>query len=235
MQEFLQDLIIAVDGYSSCGKSTLSKDLAKVSGYTYVDSGAMYRAVTLFSLRNDIIENDNINTDKLALSLNDICISFKYNELSEKHDTYLNHENIEEEIRNNSMVSEHVSHVSKLEMVRTKLVQLQREMGKNKRIVMDGRDIGTVVFPDADIKIFMTADVDIRAQRRYKELTEKNISVTMKEIKNNICKRDFIDENREISPLKKADDAIILDNSYLSRDEQLQWAVDRVKSILNKD
>jgi len=231
MHNSIKSLIIAVDGYSSCGKSTLAKDLAVKLDYTYIDSGAMYRAVTLFCLRNNIIKDDSIDTHKLGSVIDNINIAFRHNKKNGKPNTYLNDENVEEEIRNNSMVSDHVSPVSKLAIVREKLVRLQRDLGKDKRIVMDGRDIGTVVFPDADLKIFMTAGVDIRAQRRYKELTDKNISVTIEDVKSNISKRDFIDENRDISPLKKADDAVILDNSYLSREEQLQWALKKINEI----
>lgn len=219
--------IIAIDGFSSCGKSTVAKDLAKKLNYIYIDSGAMYRAITLFCLKNNIIENKNINEPKLASLLKDIKITFEYNNKTGKAETFLNGINVEDEIRNIE-VSENVSSISSIKFVRENLVKQQQELGKNKSIVMDGRDIGTTVFPNADLKIFMTADVDVRAERRYKELTQKGLNVSIEEIKENIKKRDYLDQNREISPLKKADDAIILDNSYLTKEEQLTWILDKI-------
>ncbi|MCK4662318.1 MAG: (d)CMP kinase [Bacteroidales bacterium] len=222
MSNHNKNITIAIDGYSSCGKSTLAKDLAKKLGYIYVDSGAMYRAVTLYCIEHNIIQNGEINEKELNNSLSSISINFKYNNNKKRPETYLNNKNVEEKIRNIE-VSENVSLISKLSFVRKKLVRIQQEMSKNKSIVMDGRDIGTVVFPDADFKIFLTANVEIRAQRRYDELKEKNTDITFKDIMENIEKRDYIDENRKISPLRKAKDAIVLDNSNLNKEEQLEW------------
>lgn len=218
MQKKIKDIIIAFDGHSSCGKSTLAKQVAKELNYTYIDTGAMYRAVTYWAIKNNFIQNKNIDSDALKLSLNELEITFQKDNTG-KQFTYLNGKNIEKEIRSLE-VSNSVSYISELDFVRKKLVALQQAMGKNKRIVMDGRDIGTVVFPKAELKIFMTADVDVRAQRRYKELIEKGEHVQFEEVKANIEQRDKIDQNRAISPLKKAEDAIVLDNSNLSRQEQ---------------
>ena len=218
-------LIIAIDGYSSSGKSTFAKAIAKRLRYTYIDSGAMYRAVTLESLRRNIIRDDSVNQEDLKNLLDDITINFQFNKEKDRNETYLGEENIEEEIRS-IHVSSFVSQISKIRMVREKLVKIQQEMGKNKGIVMDGRDIGTVVFPYADYKIFMTASVDIRAERRYKELIEKGMKASFSEVRENIIQRDWIDENREESPLRKADDAIILDNSNMTPEEQLVWFFD---------
>lgn len=222
----MQKIIIAIDGYSSCGKSTLAKDLAKVLNYKYIDSGAMYRVVTLYCMRHKIINSsENIDFNKLKKELNNINIDVKYNNNLNKSETFLNNENVEEEIRRID-VSNLVSIISKVKFIRKKLVELQQKFGEKKGIVMDGRDIGTVVFPNADLKIFMTADVEIRAKRRYNEYLEKNIEITLKEVVENIKKRDFYDENRKESPLKKADDAIVLDNSNLSIKEQFQFIID---------
>jgi cytidylate kinase len=221
MQKQIKDIIIAFDGHSSCGKSTLAKQVAKELNYTYIDTGAMYRAVTYMALSNNLIKGKDILLSDLKSSLSDIEITFGKDEQG-RQITFLNGENIEKQIRSLE-VSNSVSYISEIDFVREKLVALQQAMGKNKRIVMDGRDIGTVVFPDADLKIFMTASVDVRAQRRYKELIEKGEKVNFNEVKQNIEQRDFIDQNREISPLRKAEDAIILDNSKMSREEQFQW------------
>lgn len=215
-------LIIAIDGYSSCGKSTFAKSIAKMLNYIYIDSGAMYRAVTLYSLRKKFAGVWGINIEGIISGLKDIQIDFIYNSDKEEYETFLNSENVEREIRNME-VTAHVSRVSQIYEVRLRMVELQREIGTSKGIVMDGRDIGTVVFPDADIKIFMTASVDIRARRRYDELKEKGISVEFEEIKRSIIARDIADENRDISPLLRADDAIILDNSRMSVGEQMLW------------
>ena len=223
-------MIIAIDGFSSCGKSTMAKSLARVLRYMYIDSGAMYRAVTLFALRNNWIKNGSPDIPSILGGLHKIFISFDYNQDEERNITYLCGENVEEEIRRLE-VSENVSPVSTIPEVRQEMVVLQRKLGENKGIVMDGRDIGTVVFPHADIKIFMTADPEIRAQRRFKELTEKGIKISMEEVRENIARRDFIDQHREVSPLKKADDAIVFDNSYLTPQQQLNWALDIVESI----
>jgi len=215
-------MIIAVDGYSSSGKSTFAKAIAKKLGYLYIDSGAMYRAVTLYSLQNGIIEDHNIDQKKLSRNFDRLKIEFRFNKQTRRNETYLNEKNVEEGIRG-IRVSDHVSDISKIKFVREKMVEFQQEMGKDKGIVMDGRDIGTVVFPDAELKIFMTAGVEIRAERRYKELIEKGLSVSFEQVRENIVKRDRIDENRQESPLRKAEDAIILDNSYMTPDEQMIW------------
>jgi CMP/dCMP kinase len=226
----IKKMIIAIDGFSSCGKSTMAKSLARVLRYMYIDSGAMYRAVTLYALRNNWIKNGSPDIPSILGSLHKISISFDYNQDEERNITYLCGENVEEEIRRLE-VSENVSPVSTIPEVRQEMVVLQRKLGENEGIVMDGRDIGTVVFPHADIKIFMTADPEIRAQRRFKELTEKGIKISMEEVRENIARRDFIDQHREVSPLKKADDAIVFDNSFLTPQQQLKWALDIVESI----
>lgn len=226
-------IIIAIDGHSSCGKSTVAKEVAARLKYLYLDSGAMYRAVTLYCLRNNLINDDHLNEKALINNLEQIRISFRHNPATLGNDTFLNGENIEDEIRE-LPVSRNVSNIAAVKEVRQFLVASQREIGKGKGIVMDGRDIGTVVFPDAELKIFMTASPEIRAQRRYDELTAKGIVVNFDEIKANIISRDRIDENREISPLRKADDAVVLDNSHLTREEQLSWVLDRVKKILSE-
>lgn len=215
-------LIIAVDGYSSCGKSTFAKAIARKMNYIYIDSGAMYRAVTLYSLRQDIISGNKINLERLTTHLDNLKIEFRGNPQMDRNELFLNDENVEEEIRS-IHISEHVSDISKIKIVRKKMVEIQQKLGSKKGIVMDGRDIGTVVFPDADIKIFMTADVDIRAERRYKELVEKGLPGSFDEVRKNINKRDHIDENREESPLRKADDAILLDNSNMTPGDQMVW------------
>jgi CMP/dCMP kinase len=214
-------IIIAIDGHSSCGKSTVAKELAKKLGYTYIDSGAMYRAVTLYCLRNNLAPGGVVDEDRLRQAIDRIQIRFVYNEILQKHETFLNGENIEEEIRRPE-VANLVSPVSIIGFVREALVRQQREMGRNKGIVMDGRDIGTVVFPDAGLKIFMTATPEIRAKRRYDELMAKGVHVEMEDILKNVRDRDRIDSTREISPLRQADDAILLDNSNLTREEQLE-------------
>ncbi len=215
-------IIIAIDGYSSSGKSTFAKAIAKKLGYLYIDSGAMYRAVTLYSLKNGIIDDHNIDLKKLARSLNLFKIEFRVNKQTGRNETYLNGVNVEEGIRD-IPVSNHVSDISKIKFVREKMVEFQQEMGKDKGIVMDGRDIGTVVFPQAELKIFMTAGVEIRAERRYKEMVEKGLDVSFEEVRENIITRDRIDENRQESPLRKAVDAIVLDNSHMTPDEQMVW------------
>jgi CMP/dCMP kinase len=221
-------IVIAIDGHSSCGKSTLAKSLARELGYVYIDSGAMYRAVTLYALRNGWIEEGRVDRDKLVKGLDQIRITFHWDEETEKNTTFLNGENVEDKIRQME-VSQYVSPVSTIAGVRREMVKQQRENGKNKGIVMDGRDIGTVVFPDAELKIFMTASPEIRAQRRYTELKEKGTEVDYEDILKNVLERDTIDSGRKESPLRKADDAVVLDNSFLSRDEQLKWSLDRVK------
>lgn len=225
-------IIIAIDGFSSCGKSTMAKSLARELGYIYIDSGAMYRAVTLFALRNNQISDGKPHVKSIISDIENINITFRFDPLSEKNTTFLNGENIEEEIRRLE-VSDNVSPVSAIKEVRQAMVKLQQRMGADKGIVMDGRDIGTVVFPQAELKIFMTADPEIRAQRRFLELSLKGQNVSMDDIRQNINQRDYIDQNREESPLKKADDAIILDNSYLTPEQQLQWAIQQARTIID--
>lgn len=227
-------IIIAVDGHSSCGKSTISKEVAKMLEYTYVDSGSMYRAVTLFALRNNLINNGIVNSHELVKRLPEIHISFKYNSKDQKSDTFLNGENVEKEIRELE-VSNNVSPVATIKEVRTALVEIQKDLGKERGIVMDGRDIGTVVYPDAELKLFVTASPTIRAQRRFDELTAKGSIVSFDEILKNVEERDFIDQNRAESPLVKANDAIVLDNSNMTREEQLDWVLDKVKKLLYED
>lgn len=222
-------LIIAIDGYSSCGKSTFAKSIAKELNYIFIDSGAMYRTVTLYSIRKGFIGNGGLNTKGVLSEINNIHIDFVFNTEINEYETFLNSENVEKEIRSMEVAS-HVSRISQIPEVRARMVDLQRKIGVNKGIVMDGRDIGTVVFPDADIKIFMTASVDIRTKRRHDELREKGIVIDFEEIKRNLIARDIADENRDISPLRRADDAIILDNSRMSVEEQMLW----IKSIIQK-
>ena len=222
-------LIIAIDGYSSCGKSTFAKLIAKDLNYIYIDSGAMYRAVTLYCMRRNFITHAGINSSGIVEELNEINIDFVFNPDINEYETYLNSENVETEIRNMD-VTAFVSRISQIYEVRQRMVELQRQIGALKGIVMDGRDIGTVVFPDADIKIFMTASVDIRAKRRYDELKARGINIEFEEIKRMIISRDIADENRDISPLKRADDAIILDNTRMTVEEQMTW----IKGIIDK-
>ena len=225
-------IVIAIDGHSSCGKSTLAKSMARELGYIYIDSGAMYRAVTLFALRNGLIANRKIlNKAELIERLKEIKITFDWDTKTEKNTTFLNEENIEDEIRQIE-VSNNVSPVSTIPEVRREMVKQQRENGKDKGIVMDGRDIGTVVFPDAELKIFMTASPEIRAKRRFVELKEKGVEVDFDEILANVEERDNIDSTRKASPLKKAGDALVLDNSNLTREEQLQWALQKANEII---
>lgn len=227
-------LIIAIDGYSSCGKSTVAKDLAKLLNIVFIDSGAMYRCVTLYALQNGIIQNNHIDEDLLMEALNDIHITFKFDVQSKTNQTYLNGKLVENEIRGPE-VSDNVSQISAIGFVRKKMVELQQAMGKTDSIVMDGRDIGTVVFPQADLKLFMTASPAIRAQRRFKEYQEKNQDVTFDEVMENVKKRDYMDENRDESPLKKADDALVLDNSDMTKQEQLDFIVAqlRVRNLIS--
>lgn len=221
-------IIIAIDGHSSCGKSTMAKQLAQKLGYVYIDTGAMYRVVTLVALRNGWIDNKVPDKAKVIDGLKDIEITFQWDEKMGKNTTFLNGENVEDEIRRLE-VSENVSPISTIAEVRAEMVRQQRENGKDKGIVMDGRDIGTVVFPNAELKIFMTASPEIRAERRYKELKEKGLDVNFEEVLANVEGRDKIDSTREVSPLKQAGDAIVLDNSYMTREEQLEWTINKVK------
>jgi cytidylate kinase len=222
MIDFLPPLVIAIDGHSSTGKSSFARAIASILGYSYIDSGSMYRAITLFAHREKIIIGELVDEKKLEEVLDSVLISFVKNEKTGKNETYLNLENVEAEIRGME-VSQNVSLISKISFVRKKMVAFQRKMGENKSIVMDGRDIGTVVFPNADIKIFMTADPLIRAERRFKELQENDVKTTLLEVEHNILERDFIDQNRKDSPLCKADDALVLDNSYMTPEEQITW------------
>lgn len=222
----MKKITIAIDGYSSCGKSTMAKDLAREVGYIYIDSGAMYRAVTLYCLENQLFTEEGIDTTKLEAALPDIHISFQLNPDTQRPMTFLNGENVEDRIRTME-VSTRVSPVAALDFVREALVKLQQEMGKAKGIVMDGRDIGTVVFPDAELKIFVTASAEIRAQRRYDELKAKGQDASFEEILANVKERDFIDQNRAVSPLRQAEDAILLDNSNLTIEEQKQWLAEQ--------
>jgi CMP/dCMP kinase len=225
-------IIIAIDGHSSCGKSTLAKSLAGRLHYIYIDSGAMYRAVTLYALRKGFINDGKLVEDKIISSLKDIKITFHWDRDGEKNITFLNGENVEDEIRQLE-VSKNVSPVSTIPEVRHEMVKQQRENGKNKGVVMDGRDIGTIVFPEAELKIFMTASPRIRAHRRYLELKGKYDKVDYNEILENVEERDKIDSERKISPLKKADDAVVLDNSNMTREEQLEWAYGKVMKIID--
>ena len=217
----MKKIIIAIDGFSSCGKSTLAKQLAKSLGYIFIDSGAMYRAVTLYFLQNKI---DLTNETQVASAIRQIRLHFVFNKKLGKSEIFLNNKNVEQAIRSME-ISDKVSDVAALEQVRTFAVAAQQKMGEQKGIVMDGRDIGTTVFPNAELKIFMTADINVRVQRRYKELAAKNPALTLDEIKKNLEKRDLIDSTRKISPLRKADDAIVLDNSRLAPEEQLNIAL----------
>lgn len=230
----MKRITIAIDGHSSCGKSTMAKQLAKDLGYIYVDTGAMYRAVTLFSMQNGYISNErSIDEARLQKALPDIDISFAYHEKYHRPVVHLNGKCVEEEIRGIE-VSRYVSLIAALPFVRTAMVEKQREMGKAKGIVMDGRDIGTTVFPDAELKLFVTASAEVRAQRRYDELIDRKMPADYDEILANVKERDYIDSHREVSPLRMADDAVLLDNSEMTREEQQQWLMQIVNDILNK-
>lgn len=222
-------IIVAIDGHSSCGKSTVAKDLAKVLSIAYIDTGAMYRAVTLYALRNNLIDNDIVDEKGIVESLSNISVSFTFNSETKSNETFLNGKNVEKDIRTLE-VSNKVSYVSAIGSVRKQLVEWQRDMGSKQSVVMDGRDIGTVVFPNADIKIFMTASDEVRAKRRYDELTSKGENVTMDEVLNNIKERDYIDSTRAESPLRKAEDAILLDNSKMSIEDQFDWIIKKLRS-----
>lgn len=228
----MKKITIAIDGHSSCGKSTMAKQLAKQLGYIYVDTGAMYRAVTLYAMRNGLItEDNNIDSDGLRNRIPQIAISFKFNETTGRPDTYLNGERVEDEIRGIE-VSNHVSPVAAIPFVRRAMVDMQREMGKEKGIVMDGRDIGTTVFPDAELKVFVTASAEVRAKRRYDELSQKGMPADYEEILKNVQERDYIDSHREVSPLRPAEDAVILDNSDMTIPEQQEWLLSKAKAML---
>jgi len=221
----MKKVIIAIDGHSACGKSTLAKSLAKELKYVYIDSGAMYRAITYYALQNDyILEDGEVLKEYLLEDLKKINISFNYNSITGKSDTFLDGINVEDDIRK-MKVSKSVSAISKLKEVRTKLVDFQRKLGKYKGVVMDGRDIGTVVFPDAELKLWVTANIEVRAARRYKELLEKGQQISLDEVRENVNYRDLQDSTRKESPLKRADDCKDIDNSILSKNETLNLAV----------
>ena len=224
----MKKITIAIDGFSSCGKSTMAKDLAREIGYIYIDSGAMYRAVTLFCLDNGLFTGDDIDTERLEQEMGNIRISFRLNPETGRPDTYLNGVNVENRIRSME-VSAHVSPVAALPFVRQALVAQQQQMGREKGIVMDGRDIGTTVFPDAELKVFVTASPEIRAQRRYDELKAKGQPADYEDILANVKQRDDIDQHRAVSPLRRADDALMLDNSHLTIAEQKAWLIEQYR------
>lgn len=224
----MKKITIAIDGHSSCGKSTMAKDLARRIGYVYIDTGAMYRAVTLFAMRHNLIANGQVDAAKLQEEMGNIHISLRLNPETQRPDTYLNGECVERKIRTME-VSRHVSLIAALPFVRSAMVEMQREMGKEKGVVMDGRDIGTVVFPHAELKIFVTASAEVRAQRRYDELTAKGEKCNYEEILENVKERDHIDSTRETSPLRQAEDAIVLDNTHMTIPEQENWLMEEYK------
>ena len=226
-------IVIAIDGFSSCGKSTIAKDLAKRIGYIYIDSGAMYRAVTLYCINHNLIDGNLIDENSLKKQMQNIHIEFKINTLSGRPETWLNGKNVEQEIRS-MQVSNLVSPVSALKFVRTAMTAQQQALGKTKGIVMDGRDIGTTVFPHAELKIFVTASAETRAKRRLDELKAKGENISYQEVLKNVQERDYIDQNRSESPLKKADDAILLDNSNMTLEEQDKWLYEQYQKALFK-
>ncbi len=226
----MKKIIIAIDGFSSCGKSTMAKALARNVGYLYFDSGAMYRAVALYCMQNGLIENGNIDKAGLYSNIKNINITFEVDPETRDSITYLNGTNVEHKIRSLE-VSRLVSQVATIDFVREEMVNRQREMGKAKGIVMDGRDIGTTVFPDAEMKVFVTASAEVRAQRRYNELVVRGDKADFNEILENVLQRDHLDQTREISPLKKADDAILLDNSNLTHEEQMNWLIEEFNKL----
>ena len=226
-------IVIAIDGFSSCGKSTMAKGLAKRIGYIYIDSGAMYRAVTLYCINHNLIDGNLIDENSLKKQMQNIHIEFKINTLSGRPETWLNGKNVEQEIRS-MQVSNLVSPVSALKFVRTAMTAQQQALGKTKGIVMDGRDIGTTVFPHAELKIFVTASAETRAKRRIDELKAKGENISYQEVLKNVQERDYIDQNRSESPLKKADDAILLDNSNMTLEEQDKWLYEQYQKALFK-
>ncbi|MDR0750761.1 MAG: (d)CMP kinase [Tannerellaceae bacterium] len=228
----MKKIVIAIDGFSSSGKSTMAKDLAREIGYTYIDTGAMYRAVTLYCIRHKLIEDGRINEKALRASLSDIRLEFQLNKDTGKPDTWLNGVNVENEIRSME-VSGWVSSVAALGFVRRELVAKQQEMGKAKGVVMDGRDIGTVVFPGAELKIFVTASPEVRAERRVEELIAKGEEASYEEVLENVKKRDYLDSTREESPLRQAGDALALDNSYMSIPDQKKWLLEQYCRVVN--
>jgi cytidylate kinase len=229
----MKNIVIAIDGYSSCGKSTMAKDLAQAIGYTYIDSGAMYRAVTLYSLEHGLFEGNTLDVERLRKILPDIHISFKKNPETGRPETCLNGRNVEQEIRSMA-VADQVSPIAAVGFVREAMVKQQQALGREKGIVMDGRDIGTIVFPDAELKIFVTASPEIRARRRMEELAAKGENATFEEVLQNLSKRDYIDSTRKDGPLKKADDAIVIDNSNLTITEQNRKLLTLFREIAQK-
>ena len=229
----MKKIVVAIDGFSSCGKSTLAKALAKEVGYAYVDTGAMYRSVALYCLRNGLIFDGKVDEEKLAEAMPSIQISFQYNSEVQRNETYLNGENVEEEIRSLA-VSNVVSIVSAIGFVRRAMVAQQQSFSKEKGVVMDGRDIGTVVFPDAELKVFVTARAEVRAERRFLELSAKGDSATFEEVLENVKQRDFLDQNREESPLRQAEDAILLDNSEMTIPQQNEWLLARFNETVKE-
>ncbi len=231
MDKSVKKIVIAIDGFSSCGKSTFAKAIAARLGYIFIDTGAMYRAVTLCAINQGAVSEQSVDEQAVVALLNGVDISFRFNSERGASDVYVNGECVESKIRSIE-VSNCVSRISSIKEVREKLVALQQQMGRDRGVVMDGRDIGTVVFPDAELKIFMTADPKVRAERRYAELIAKGDKVTMEEILENVVSRDKADMTRAISPLRQADDAIVLDNSYMSVEEQMAWFMERYESIV---
>jgi len=230
----MKKITIAIDGHSSCGKSTMAKELARRVGYIYVDTGAMYRSVTLYALRHNLFREDgSILTDELEAQMPDIHITFQLNEETGRPDTYLNGECVEQEIRSLE-VSNHVSPIAALPFVRTAMVAQQQLMGQGGGVVMDGRDIGTVVFPNAELKVFVTASAEVRAQRRYDELQAKGMPADYADILKNVVERDYIDSHREVSPLRQADDALLLDNSNMTIPEQNEWLMQRFNEAVQE-
>lgn len=229
----MKKITIAIDGHSSCGKSTMAKDLARELKYVYVDTGAMYRAVTLYCIQNGLIDGDKVDVDALRGQMDQIKISFQFNQETGRPDTYLNGVRVEDTIRTME-VSSKVSYIAVIDFVRSAMVAQQQEMGKDGGIVMDGRDIGTTVFPNAELKIFVTASAEVRAQRRYDELTAKGEKCNYEEILKNVQERDYIDSHREVSPLRQADDAVVLDNSNMTIPEQKAWLIAKANEVLGK-
>ena len=233
MDKVIKKIVIAIDGFSSCGKSTFAKAIAARLGYIFIDTGAMYRAVTLCAIRQGAVDESSVNEQAVVALLDGVDVSFKFNAERGASDVYVNGECVESAIRTIE-VSNCVSRISSIREVREKLVALQQQMGRDRGVVMDGRDIGTVVFPDAELKIFMTADPKVRAERRYAELTAKGDKVTMEEILENVISRDQADMTRAISPLRQAEDAVVLDNSYMSVEEQMAWFMERYNAIVTE-
>ena len=229
----MKKITIAVDGFSSCGKSTMAKDLARRIGYVYIDTGAMYRAVTLYCLEHGLMCDGQVDLPRLQAEIARIRIGFVFNPDTGRPDTYLNGVNVETRIRDRE-VSANVSHVATIPFVREAMVEQQRLMGKDKGVVMDGRDIGTTVFPDAELKVFVTADPRIRAQRRLLELQQKGLEADLDEVQRNIEQRDYTDLHREVSPLRRAADAILLDNSLMSIDEQQRWLLQQYSRVVGE-